>query len=118
MKIAIDHHYLATIAAVLRQHGHDAVTALERGWDREDDESLLSLCGAEGRALLTNNVADFAVIVRRWAADGRRHAGLIFTSDASMPRTRAATGRYVELLERILLSFPGDAEFSDRIEWL
>lgn len=44
-------------------------------------EPLLGLCAANGRALLTNNVADLAVIVRQWQAQGRSHHGLIFTSD-------------------------------------
>lgn len=118
MKLAIDHHYPNTIADVLQAQGHDVVTALERGWDRQDDEPLLALCVAESRTLLTNNVADFAVIARRWAAEGRQHAGLIFTSDASLPRTRVMTGRYVELLEPVLLAHPGDRDFDDRIHWL
>lgn len=118
MNVAIDHHYPAAIANALQQHGHDVVTALERGWDREDDEPLLALCTAESRTLLTNNVADFVVIAQRWAADGRPHAGLIFTSDASLPRTRAMTGRYVELLERLLRMKPGERDMLDRIHWL
>lgn len=118
MKLAIDHHYPTTIADVLRNHGHDVVTALECGWECEDDESLLVLCAAEGRALLTNNVADFAVIARRWAAEGRQHAGLIFTSDSSLPRTRAMTGHYAKLLQTLLLGHPDEHDFDDRIHWL
>lgn len=118
MKLAIDHHYPSTITDGLREHGHDVVTALERGWDRQDDEPLLALCTAEHRTLLTNNVADFAVIAQRWAAEGRQHAGLIFTSDSSLPRTRAMTGRYIELLEPLLRAHPGDRDFDDRMHWL
>lgn len=118
MKLALDHHYPATTTTVLRERGHDAVTAHERDWHRHDDEPLLALCVGEGRTLLTNNVADFVVILRRWALEGRQHAGLIFTSDTSLPRTRSATGRYVELLEALLLAHPGDRDFDGRIHWL
>jgi hypothetical protein len=78
----------------------------------------LTLCDGEERVLLTNNVADFAVIARRWAAEGRRHSGLIFTSDSSLPRGRSTIGDYVSLLERLLNSnVRGDA-FVDRVHWL
>lgn len=60
---------------------HDVVTAGDQGREAEDDEPLLGLCASYGRALLTNNVADLAVIARQWQAQGRSHHGLIFTSD-------------------------------------
>ncbi len=50
------------------------VAAFECGWETEDDEPLLALCDQEQRALLTNYVADFAVISRSWAVEARRHS--------------------------------------------
>lgn len=97
---------------------HDAVGALEMGWDLEEDESLLVPCNSEQRALLTNNVADFTVIARRWAVEGRRHAGLIFTSDTALPRSRATIGKYVQLLDDLLRSNQRDEAFVDRVHWL
>jgi hypothetical protein len=118
VKLALDHHYSPVVATQLRQRGHDVVAAIEQGWETEDDESLLTLCDGEERVLLTNNVADFAVIVRRWATEGRRHSGLIFTSDISLPRGRSTIGDYVSLLESLLNSnVRGDA-FVDRVYWL
>jgi hypothetical protein len=68
--------------------------------------------------LLTNDVADFTVIARRWGVQGRQHAGLLFSSDASMPRARRTIGRYVTALERVLAAHPGEHDFADRVHWL
>ena len=118
MRLVLDHHYSTSIAIKLRERGRDAVAAMERGWETEDDEPLLSLCHQEQRALVTNDVADFVVIARRWSLEGRRHSGLIFTSDASMPRNRRTIGRYVTALDRLLKSNPKDDAFGDRTHWL
>lgn len=79
---------------------------------------MLALCAAEGRALLTNNVADFTVIVRRCALEGRSHTGLIFTSDASLPRGRNTIGTYVSALQGLMRANPGENAFADRVHWL
>lgn len=118
MRLALDHHYSPQIAERLRERGHDVVAAVEVGWHAEEDESLLTCCYEDRRALLSNNVADFVVIARRWLAEGCSHHGLIFTSDHSMPRTRGNIGAYVEALGRLLEANAGDDAFVDRIHWL
>jgi hypothetical protein len=118
VKLALDHHYAPLIATELAARGHDVIAVIERGWEAQADEPLLELCGQEARALLTNNVGDFTVIARRWALEGRRHAGLVFTSDASMPRGRNAIGRYLDALDSLLCANPGEGAFADRVHWL
>ena len=118
MRLALDNHYSPVIAQRLRETGHDVVAAVERGWEREDDERILAICAEEARALMTNDVADFTAIHRRWAGDGRAHAGLVFTSDASMPRGRAAIGRFVGAIDALLRLHPGEDAFKDRVHWL
>ena len=118
MKLALDHHYSTAIARTLREQGFDVIAAIERGWETEDDEDLLDICHQEQRALATNNVADFTVIVRDWAVEGRWHSGLIFTSDVGMPRGRQTIGRYIEVLAELLRVNPRDDAFTDCIHWL
>lgn len=117
MRLALDNHYSPTIAVRLREAGHDVVAAVERAWERED-ERILAICSEETRVLMTNDIADFTAIYRRWAADGRSHSGLIFTSDAGMPRGRATIGRLVEALDALLILHPGEDAFKDRVHWL
>lgn len=118
VRVALDHHYTHLIAERLRAVEHDAVAVFEKGWHRASDDELLELCAAEGRALVTNNVRDFVAIAQRWAGEGRRHAGLVFTSDESLPRSRATIGRYVSLLAELMSANPDERAFADRIHWL
>ena len=118
MKLALDHHYSPHIAQQLRRLGHDVRTAAEQDWEAEDDDTLLALCTSDERTLLTNNVADFAVIARHWQSEGRSHHGLVFTSDTSLPRNRNTIGRYVELLDTLCRQHPDTTSLTDRIHWL
>lgn len=118
MKLALDHDYSRRIAEQLRDGGHDVVAAVENGWHQEDDEPLLALCVADRRALLTNNVGDFTAIARRWVVDGRQHCGLIFTSDASLPRGRDTIGKFVGLLDELLELHSELDAFTNRVHWL
>jgi predicted nuclease of predicted toxin-antitoxin system len=118
VKLALDHHYSPAIATELRARGHDVMAVSDRGWEPEDDASLLALCTQELRALLTTNVSDFTAIARAWAVEGRQHSGLVFTSDVSMPRGRNAIGRSLEALDGLMRANPADDAFADRVHWL
>ena len=118
VKLALDHHYSPAIARLLRDSGHDVIAISERGWEAEDDDPLLELCAGEQRALLTNNVSDFAVIDQQWRVQGRSHQGLIFTSDTKWPRNRNTIGRYVDALSALLEAHPKPNDFADRVHWL
>lgn len=119
MRLLLDEHYSPLIAEQLRERGHD-VTAITGAPALEglDDESLLGVAAGEGRALLTNNVRDFVPLARAWAASGREHSGLIFTSDASMPRARETIGVYVDALRCLLDREPEETALRGRVEWL
>jgi len=62
----------------LERGGHD-VRALDQEPALEglDDHEVLALATAEGRILVTHNVADFPRILRDWGAAQRSHAGVI-----------------------------------------
>lgn len=118
MRLALDHHYSPGIAELLRLRGHDVMAAMEQGWEREDDEPLLTRCVEASRTLLTNNARDFVIIARSWTAEARSHTGLIFTSDARMSRSRDSVGRYVEALHEVMGVHPGPHALRDRVLWL
>lgn len=118
MRLALDNHYSPAIARELRDRGHEAVAAIETGWELLKDEAVLLACRDGRRTLMTNDVRDFTVIAGDWAAKGQTHFGLIFTSDSSMPRGRGAIGRLVSALDGLLRTNPSDEAFVDRVHWL
>lgn len=77
MRLLLDAHISGPrLARSLRERGHDVLAAdEERRLDGWTDERLLGLAAEEGRILVTFDVKDFPVIVRRWAEARRSHAG-------------------------------------------
>jgi hypothetical protein len=118
LKLLLDEHYANEIAVQLRAAGHDAVSVSERDLTGTDDEPLLRLAASEGRALLTNNVRHFAVLARQWAGSGQDHHGLVFTSDASMPRGKGTIGRYIATLAALMEANPADGALAHDVRWL
>lgn len=119
MRLLLDEQYSPKVAEELRRRGHDVVAVGERpDLQAADDESLLVEATEAGRAVVTNNVRDFVPIARRFGAAGRRHSGLIFTSDQSLPRSRAGIGPLVQALTRTLGERPGDDALFDQTLWL
>lgn len=118
MKLLLDEHYANEIAARLRIAGHDVDTVSERGMKGLDDETLLASCAAESRVLMTNNVRDLTLLARAWAATGRDHAGLVFTSDASLPRHKGAIGQAVDALSALLAAHPAERPMANEVRWI
>lgn len=119
MRLLLDEHYSPEIARRLRTEGFDVKSvAAEPSLVSTADEELVRVTARERRALLTNNVRDFVALARRWAAAGEDHHGLIFTSDASLPRSTRTIGRYVSKLRVLLEENPDDGAFRNRVHWL
>lgn len=118
MRLLLDEDYSAEIANGLQDAAHDVVTVEEVGLRAIADDDLLRFAAREGRALLTNNVRDFAPLARRFAAAGESHSGIVFTSDASMRRGKGTIGRYIEALSELMRALPAGDALRDRTLWL
>ena len=118
MRLLLDEHYANEIAEQLRAAGHEVQTVSERGLNGLDDESLLLLCDRESRALMTNNARDFVPLVRVRAAAGHDHAGLLLTSDVSLPRHKGTIGRYVVVLAALMTAASDDRALANQVRWL
>lgn len=122
MRLLLDEMISATVAAQLRDRGHDVVAVQDpdlvhlRGID---DCLLLDHAAGERRAVVTDNVPDFVSCHRRRLADGQSHHGLLVFTNDSFPRHRhdAFVSQVVASLEHELQAHPGDDD-SGWIRWL
>src|SRR4051794_2896705 len=76
-RLYFDRHIMARLAVDLRDRGYDVRTTEEAGLDRATDVEQLALATAEGRAILTYNIRDFAPLHDACIVAGRAHAGII-----------------------------------------
>jgi uncharacterized protein with PIN domain len=113
IKLFTDEHVHSGLAATLRQRGYDVVGCHEmrRGNQGIADESQLIYATEHGRALLTNDLEDFARLDQSWKVSGRRHAGIILY-------TRIATfSELLRCVERHLATTEPQVQY-DTLLWL
>jgi Domain of unknown function (DUF5615) len=116
--VLLDVHHSRLAAARLRQVGHDVVAAADIAeLATIGDEELLRRATAEGRALVSENVKNFARVVRTWVASGEHRAGVIFASPRRFHRGGSAYPENLVVgLSAVLDSPPEDQE--DWVHWL
>lgn len=104
MRLLIDEMYSPAIAEQLRARGHDAIAVHDAtGLGGLSDIALLTWAHDHGRAIVTENVADFLTLHADRLQSGERHSGIILASNAAYPRARASTvGELVNALDRLL----------------
>lgn len=84
-RLLLDEIYPPALADALRDKGHDVIAvAASVELAGSDDVTVLDAALADGRCLVTENVRDFAVLVRY-----TRHAGVLLVQSRRWPRTRA-----------------------------
>lgn len=119
MKLLTDEHFSPAIAKQLRERGHDVIAIQELpGGRTSSDPELFSEAQRLGRALLTENVADFLAIDAEHRARGLEHFGLVMTTNRSFPRSKGSTlGALVKALDALLAAQPGSVA-SGQVIWL
>ncbi len=99
-------------AYALHDKGHDVIAvAASAELLGSDDATVLDAATGDGRCLVTENVRDFAMLVRHTS-----HAGVLFVHARRWPRTRASLPTLAEALHNAIsegrVPGPGD------IRWL
>jgi predicted nuclease of predicted toxin-antitoxin system len=119
LRLLLDEHYSPAVARELRKRGHDVVGVGERADLRGvGDEALFAWANGERRAIVTQDVADFVVIVREAALSGTEHHGVVFTSPRVFPLAARGIGRLVAALSALLNEARAEDALTNRVHWL
>jgi predicted nuclease of predicted toxin-antitoxin system len=117
VRLLLDEMISPRVARELRGSGHD-VQAIKK--DRPDllartDREIVQRMGIEWRAIVTNDVVDFQEIHERLRATGEDHAGMVFTFDVTMPRSKAAIELWVQTLAALLSERPDERALRNQV---
>jgi hypothetical protein len=94
-----------TVAAALRDRGHDVIAVAEDPELRPvTDEDLLVYATGESRRIVMENVKDFHRLFLRWEESGQPTAGVLFTSGRTFPRSRRNPGPLIDALHAWLVA--------------
>lgn len=119
MKLLLDEMYPARLADALRERGADAEAVDGRGPLRGlADEELLAVAAREGRALVSENVADFMRLYGEWGTARRRHAGIVIALSSRFSRTPAGFELLVDSLVELCERRPGREALADAVHFL
>jgi hypothetical protein len=118
VKLLLDEMHAPTVAVALVEAGHDVVAvAADASLRGTSDASLLLYAMESGRALVTENVGDFSVLVQRRVAAGEAHPGVIFTNPVRFNRASLAyPGNLIAALTALLADPHADGDSWTR--WL
>ncbi len=121
MKLLLDEMHAPAVAEALRIRGIDTIAVTERDDLRGlSDVDLLHAAAIEGRAVVTENIKDFAVLHRHVSAAGEKHSGLVYTHPRRFPRSAP---NHVRVLADALTEFvnrnaPGLDGIESFVWWL
>ncbi len=86
MKWLLDEMLPHALALRLEELGHDALTVVDSGLAGSTDEDVFSLAFTEERVLVTENFADFAMLLRRRMASNEPCVPVVFVRKSDFPR--------------------------------
>jgi hypothetical protein len=98
-RFLIDEMFPSAVARLLREkHGHDAVHVSEAGLQAAPDAQVAAAARADGRAIVTENVADFAA---------ERDLVLVFVLKKNLQAGGAQAAALAAILDRWVDENPG-----------
>jgi uncharacterized protein DUF5615 len=111
VRLLLDEHYSVGIAQALRARGHDVVAIQERGDLRGlPDHRVLRAAFEERRAVVTEDMSDFRVLVVRAIRDGDPTFGVVCVPRRAFDRGARVAGRLVRALDALLRNLPRDGD--------
>lgn len=85
MRLLLDEMLPPSVAGVLNEHGHDAVSAQGAGLLGAPDQDVFDLAVRDGRTIVTENVADFALLLQRSMSRDEPCVPVVFVRRSDFP---------------------------------
>jgi hypothetical protein len=95
LKLLLDEMYSPGLAEALRVADVDACTVIELGLAGSSDPEVFASAIADGRTLLTENVADFTRISAEHLVAGQHHPGVLIALSSRFSRRAPGIGPLV-----------------------
>lgn len=113
MKLLLDEMYSPGLAEALRAADVDVRTVVELGMAGSSDPEVFAAAIADGRTLLTENVADFTRISAEHVVAGQHHPGVLIALSSRFSRRAAGIGPLVTAVRDI-----AEQQLTDRLVYL
>jgi predicted nuclease of predicted toxin-antitoxin system len=113
LKLLLDEMYSPRLAATLRAADVDARTIVELGLAVSPDPEVFAAATADGRALLSENVADFTRISAEHLLAGGHHPGVLIALSSRFSRRAAGARPLADAIRAI-----AGQDLSDRLVYL
>lgn len=86
MKWLVDEMFPRTLAGRLTELGHDAVSVHDVGLAGATDDDVFELAVAQDRLIVTENFADFALLLERRVSGDAPCVPVVFVRKSNFPR--------------------------------
>lgn len=113
MKFLLDEMYPPGLAEALRARGLQVSTVVEQGLAGQSDPDVFAASAANGYALVTENVSDFARIAAERISAGGHHPGVLIALSSRFSRRPAGVPKLTAAIGAI-----ADQELEDRLVYL
>lgn len=113
MRVLLDEMYPAALAEALGEAAIDAVTVAELRLTGAPDPEVFAAARGAGRAVLTENVADFTRLAAELATSGGHHAGLLIALSSRFSRRPAGVKPLATAVHAV-----ADETLDDRVIYL
>jgi predicted nuclease of predicted toxin-antitoxin system len=110
VRLLLDEMWTPTIALALRKRDHDVIAISEPAhagrYAGIGDDEVFARAQDDGRAIVTDNIADYEQARRDWESRGQAHHGLIYALNPPFNRHRGerVIGQMVNALTHFLSS--------------
>jgi predicted nuclease of predicted toxin-antitoxin system len=116
VRLFLDEQISPVVSSRLREQGFNVVSPHDLGTCGGGDLDQFAWSAADGRAIVTYNVADFRLLADQYLSRGQNHFGLILVSERTMPQRDL--GALLRALEALLITYPGDVALLNQTVFL